>query len=85
MKKVMELRGLIYGKYDSEAALAADLGWSRQRLNKITSGMKEPDLEEVAELAGKLDQSVEDIVQIFLRNKSPKSVANANKAATDTI
>ena len=71
MKKVLELRGMIYGKYESEAALAADLGWSRQRLNKITCGIKEPDLEEVSALAGALDQPIETIVQIFLRSKSP--------------
>ena len=71
MAKVNELRGLIYGKYESESRLADDLGWPKQRLNKITNGNKEPDLEEVVALAGKLGTSVEKMVYIFLHHKSP--------------
>lgn len=71
MAKVQELRGLIYSKYDTETELAKDLGWTKQRLNVITTGRREPDLEEVEALAGKLDKSVEDMVYIFLRHKSP--------------
>lgn len=71
MANVMELRGLIYGKYDTETQLANELGWSKQRLNVITTGRREPNLEEVEALAGKLDRSVEDMVYIFLRHKTP--------------
>ncbi len=71
MAKVIELRGLIYGKYETEAQLANELGWPKQRLNLITNGTREPDLEEVAALAEKLDKSVEEMVFIFLRHKSP--------------
>ena len=71
MSKVIELRGLIYGKYDTESQLADELGWSKQRLNVITTGRREPSLEEVEALAQKLDKSVEDMVYIFLRHKSP--------------
>ena len=71
MARVTELKGLIYGKYDSETQLANDLGWTKQRLNVITTGRREPDLEEVAALAGKLGTTVEDMVYIFLRHKSP--------------
>ena len=71
MAKVAELRGLIYSRYDSEAQLAKELGWDRQRLNKITNGIKEPDLDEIAALAPKLGSSIEELVHIFLRHKSP--------------
>ena len=71
MAKIIELRGLIYGKYETETQLANELGWPKQRLNLITNGTREPDLEEVAALAEKLDKSVEEIVFIFLRHKSP--------------
>ncbi len=71
MSKVVELRGLIYGKYDTESQLANELGWTKQRLNIITTGRREPSLEEVEALAQKLDKSVEDMVYIFLRHKSP--------------
>ncbi len=71
MAKIKELRGLIYDRYDTETALASELGWPKQRLNKITNGTREPNLEEVAALAEKLDRSVEEVFYIFLRHKSP--------------
>lgn len=71
MAKNIELRGLIYGKYESETQLANELGWTKQRLNVITTGRREPNLEEVQALAEKLDKSVGDMVHIFLRYKSP--------------
>lgn len=69
--KIKELRGLIYGKFDSEADMASFLGWPRQRLNKITNGIKEPDIKELNELAEALEKSVGDIAQIFLKRQSP--------------
>lgn len=71
MAKIAELRGLIYGKYETETQLAQDLGWTKQRLNIITNGKREPDLEELEALADKLDKSIEDMFYIFLRKKSP--------------
>lgn len=71
MARVLELAGLIYGKYERESKLAAELGWPRQRLNKIVNGKKEPDLEEIAALAGKLGLTIEETCHIFLRAKSP--------------
>lgn len=71
MAKIKELRSLIYGRYDSESQLADDLGWPRQRLNKITNGTKEPDLEEVKALADKLEKPFSEIAEIFLQQKSP--------------
>ena len=50
-KKISELRSLIYGKYDSQAEFAEALGWSKQRLSKITSGRKEPSISEVFEIS----------------------------------
>lgn len=71
MGKVKELRSLIYGKYDSEIEFAERLNWKKQRLNKITNGIKEPDIEEINALAKGLNVEVGDIIQIFLRYKSP--------------
>jgi len=69
--KVRKLRAMIFGLYDSESDFAAAIGWSRQRLNKITNGIKEPDVEELNTLANGLKSSVGDIAQIFLSYKSP--------------
>lgn len=71
MAKIRELDSLIHAKYDREAGLARDLGWTRQRLNKITNGGKEPDLEEVRALARQLERPFEEIAFIFLNQKSP--------------
>lgn len=71
MAKVRELCGLIHSEYDNESDFAKALGWPRQKLNKITTGKKEPDLDEVAQLSDCLHQPLETIAQIFLRYKSP--------------
>ena len=71
MEKVRELCSLIHLKYDSEAACARALGWSKQRLNRITNGEREPDIYEAAELAVCLETDVAHLAQIFLRYKSP--------------
>lgn len=71
MAKIMALNEMIQAKYDSESKLAHELGWPRQRLNKITNGKKEPDLEEVQALAEKLDHPFSEVAHIFLSQKSP--------------
>lgn len=76
MAKIRELRGLIYDQYDTETQLAAELGWTKQRLNLITNGVREPSLREVEALAGKLGKSVEDMCYIFLRQSSPNRQQN---------
>lgn len=62
----MVLRGLIYSKYHNESELARTLGWSRQRLNRITTGRKEPDIRDMKALASALDVTVQDLFDIFL-------------------
>ncbi len=71
MEKIKELKSLIYAKFDSESALASALGWNRQRLNKITNGKKEPDLEEVQAIAEKLERPFTEVAYIFLNKQSP--------------
>jgi len=71
MAKILELSGLIHSKFDSEAKMADALGWPRQRLNKITNGDKEPDLDEVRDIAAALGESFMTVANIFLAKKSP--------------
>lgn len=56
----------IKSQYKSEAECARALGWPRQRLNKITSGVKEPDVHEVNELACKLQKTIGEVCEFFL-------------------
>ena len=71
MAKILALNGLIHSKFDSEAKMADALGWPRQRLNKITNGDKEPDLDEVREMAAVLGESFMTVASIFLSRRSP--------------
>ena len=71
MAKVLALRGMIYSKFDSEAKMAEALGWNRQKLNKITNGQKEPDLDEVRDISDILGVSFMDVAHIFLQKESP--------------
>lgn len=71
MAKILELNGLIHRKYDNESKMADAMGWSRQRLNKITNGGKAPSLEEIESMSIALEEPVMNIVDIFLRSKSP--------------
>ena len=66
MGKIMPLRGLIFSKFESESQYAKALGWSRQRLWKITTGRKDPDLNEVQHMAEVLCVSFMDVANIFL-------------------
>ena len=70
--KVLEIRGLIHGKFDSESAFADHLGWSRQQVNKITTGKRKPSLDETLAIAEALDKDFEEIAFIFLRFWSSK-------------
>ena len=76
MAKIRELRGLIYGAYDSEADFAKAIGWDRQRLSKITNGQREPNIEELNSLAKGLGITVEMVAHIFLATKSPNRQQN---------
>ena len=69
--KIKAFRGLIYSNYDSEAALARELGWTRQKVNKISNGVKVPNLQEVDALSKALKTNPNDLVQIFLTSQSP--------------
>lgn len=70
MAKNMQLNGLIHAKFDSESAMARHIGWSRQRLWKITNGDKVPDLFELRDMAEAIDCSVGDLAHIFLAMQS---------------
>lgn len=78
-QKVREFRGLIYSKFDSESELARHLNWPRQKLNKITNGVRQPDLQEIDALSKPLGVTPNQLMQIFLRYSSPDRQQNSNK------
>lgn len=58
-------------KFESEAACARALDWPRQRLNKITTYIKVPDVNEVNAIAFVLEIPVGEVCSFFLSEKSP--------------
>lgn len=65
--KVMNLSGLIYGQFDSQAAFSRHIGWPKQRLNKIVNGDRQPTLEEVQTIAEGLGVPFMMIANFFLK------------------
>lgn len=59
------LRSLIYLRYDSETACAEALGWKKQKLNKMTNGLMEPDINDARKLAKALGVSVDVLADFF--------------------
>lgn len=60
------IKEMILDRYPSEAGCARALGWERQRLNKITTGVREPSVYELNELAKVLSVPVGELVPVFL-------------------
>ena len=67
----LQLRSKIFGIYKSESDCARQMGWNKQRLNKIVNGIKEPTVKELQELATAFNCSVSEVADIFLAEKSP--------------
>lgn len=70
-EKVKAFRGLIYSKFDSEAEFARKMGWERQKVNKLSNGVRQPNLEEIDTMAKTLGVSELELFHIFLAQKSP--------------
>ena len=71
-KKISELRSLIYGRFDSQTEFAEYLGWSKQRLSKVTSGKKEPSISEVFEISQGLGIDLPTTMRIFVQHWIPE-------------
>lgn len=63
-----ELKKMIKEKFPTEAACARALEWDRRKLNKLTTGKKEPDIRELFDLSNVLDVPITELVIIFLRS-----------------
>jgi transcriptional regulator with XRE-family HTH domain len=70
MAKILGLSSIIHSKFENESQLAKALGWSRQRLWKITNGKRVPSLAELDEMSSILGCSIMDIAVFYLPQKS---------------
>lgn len=71
MAKNLELNSLIHGQYPNQSSFASAIGWSKQRLNKIVNGDKQPSIEDVQIIAEGLGVPFMMVCNFFLNKKSP--------------
>ena len=69
MARSLQLSGLIHSKFSNETAFAKALGWSRQRVWKLTTGKKIPTIADVKAVAEALDTEFMVVANIFLQMK----------------
>lgn len=65
---LIELKNQILQKYKSESEMARSMKWPRQKLNKITNGVKVPDVGEISELSQALNISISRVASFFLNH-----------------
>lgn len=76
--EISTIRGAVYDKYRTFTKFADALGWNKQRVSKIITGQKVPNVNEVAEMADALGLTVEHVAYFFLPKKSPNGQQNIN-------
>ena len=62
----MDLRGAIYSKFNSQSEFADALSWSKQKLNYIVNGKREPSVKDVSDMARVLSKPIGEVAQFFL-------------------
>lgn len=72
MRNDTELRGIIHTRFRSEAEFARAVGWSRQKMNKITTGKQLPNIMELNKMAEMLDVSIHNFLKAFLPEQETK-------------
>ena len=72
MENAGGIRGVVYNRYRSIAALASAIGWTRQKATMIVNGQQEPSLDDCDKLAKALDMGLEETARFFLTRRSHK-------------
>lgn len=70
MRGNQQLNEMIQKGYKSQAEMARKIGWSRQKMNKITTGRQKPDITDLNLLANALGCEVIVLLNIFLQQES---------------
>ena len=76
---VTNIRGAVLNRFKSYTEFAEVLGWPKQRLSKIITGKKIPNVNEIAEMADGLDMTINGVAEFFLTSKSPNEQHNEGK------
>ncbi len=78
---VNELRSMISTRFQSEAEFARAMGWSKQKMNKITTGKQLPDISELNKMSEMLDVGAPVLLRVFL----PKQESKQKETALDEM
>lgn len=66
------LRGLIYEKYKNLIDFSEAIGWHRNKISRILTGVQEPNIDDMRIIANLFELSPEDFVDIFFENQFTK-------------
>ena len=75
---VNKVRGAILSRFKTESDFARALGWTRQRVNAFSLGIREPRLHDVQEMAAVLNMDASELSAFFLDLLSQKRDENKN-------
>lgn len=76
MQENMSIRGLVLSKYKSISAFAREIGWGRQKAQRILNGIQEPTLSDIEKMAFLLNiKTAETFTCIFFASLSTKWTA----------
>ncbi len=71
MTKNHRIRSLIYARFQTAAAMARYMGWGKQKLHRIVSGIQIPDLDDLSDISRALDCPIGTLADLFLSEMSP--------------
>lgn len=74
------LKGLIYSRYGSQAAISDSLGWGKNKIGKILKGKLKPSIDDCYNLYMALNLSKEEYISVFTPFLTPngeKIIENA--------
>ncbi len=76
MEEKISIRGLVFSKYHSISSFAREIGWNRQKANRILNGKQEPTLTDIEKMADLLEiKTAESFANIFFATLSTKWTA----------
>lgn len=65
------IRGIVLSNYKSISAFAREIGWGRQKAQRIINGIQEPTLSDIEKMASLLNiKTIEAFTSIFFANLS---------------
>jgi hypothetical protein len=71
MNNCSPIKAELLQRFGSEAEAARQLGWPRQRLNRLTNCVRQPKMSDLTALGRILEKPPSEVVKFFLPDESP--------------